>query len=674
MRSLPPEEAARGIPARLRGNLLLVTVPGNAIVLYDGTEGIYVELAQPLPAGTELGDLLEVAGVTDAGDFAPIVRATTLVRLGPGRLPSPRVQTIAELNAGGYDAAWVELRGIVRSCVPTPPDRLPVSRAGALVPGQAATFTPARESWLLNFAQGENEMTVQLNGNVVPSDLVDAEVRIRAVVFNVHNTNRQFVRANLQVPAPAMIEVLRSPPSDPFALPVQPVGSLLRFSRTGFDGHRVRVRGTVTGQSTGQSLWVRAGDRGMRIDSALADALAPGDEVDIVGFPKHGSYTPSLGDAIFRKVGAGPAPAPLLLRSAEEVSQHDANLVQLYATLRELRATPDGPVLVLDWQGIEVVARFLGGGITEEVATWRAGSSLRVDGICSVGQINYRRPTGRWVAQDLQLLLRTPADVTVLRAAPWLTTQRALTIVIALALVTLLALVVVAVLARRQIRQREDARKLAEVEFAAMLAERNRLARELHDTVAQDLNAVSMQLELARNSARSGQIEPAQGHLASAHTIVRHCLTEARESIWNMRSHILERTDLPGALQTVAEQLSAGRGCEIRTRVLGRPRRLAPAIENNLLRIGQEAISNALKHAQPSRIELELTFEEPSVRLLVRNDGAPFNPESAATATSHFGLAGMRERVGQMNGTFRIGPDFSGGTRLEVVVDAPSTT
>lgn len=668
---LSPEAAAQGLPVSLRGHLLLVTVPGNAIVLFDGDEGIYVELTTPL-GDYRLGDVFEVTGVSDAGDFAPIVRASSVLRLGPGELPPPRLSTIAELNAGGFDAAWVELRGIVRACVPTPPDRLPLPRAGA--PGAADSSDPGpRESWLVTVAQGGDIIRVQVKGGIVPGELIDAEVSLRAVVFNVHNANRQFVRANLQVAGAAMITVTRPPSGDPFAQPVQPVGSVLRFSRTGFDGHRIHVRGTVTAHRVGRSLWIREGEHGMRIDSIQTEELQPGDQVEVVGFPDHGSYTPSLSDAVFRKLGPGPVPPPQLLRNPEEVSRYDSNLVQIYADLRELRNTPEGLVLVLDWRGLEVHARLPETAPPDAADAWEPGSAVRVDGICLVGQTDYLRPTGRWLAQDLQLQLRSPLDVTVLRAAPWLTLQRTLALVIALALATSLALIVVAVLARRQIAQREEARKLAEVEFAAMLAERNRLAREIHDTLAQELNAVSMQLELARNSSKSGMLDPVLGHLTAAHQIVRQCIAEARDSIWNMRSHILERTDLAGALKAVAQQLGAGRGCEVRSEVRGRPRRLAPTIENNLLRIGQEAVSNALKHAKPSVIRIELSFDDPTVRLIVHDDGCGFDPAVADVGTSHFGLRGMRERVSSMNGDFRIGPDFNGGTRLEVVVDAPST-
>ncbi len=670
VRMLPAEQAAQARPVRLRGQLLLTTTLVNALVLFDGVEGIYVALNRPVDPGWRLGDELEVAGTTEAGDFAPIVRATRVRRLGRGELPPARAVSIAELHAGGFDAAWVELRGIVRSCRPAP---APLTRPVAARPrgkeGEApATTGGGRENWLLVLAQGDNRMTVQVNDRVSAEGLVDAEVRVRAVVFNVHNANRQFVRATLQAANAAMVEVLVPPPENPFALPPQRIGELLRFTREGFTGHRVHVRGIVTAHEDGLSFWVRDGDRGLRIASTQPDRLRPGDEVDILGFPDHGSYTPSLSDAVFRRTGSGPPPAPQPLRATEDISRHDSNLVQLYAELREVRVTPEGQQLLLAWGRQLVSARLIQSADEDTLAGWRIGSQVRVAGICLVSQPDLRS-TGLWLPEDLRLLLRTPQDVAVMRAAPWLTTQRALRLVVIGLLLTLAALIVVALAARRQITQREEARKLAEVEFAAMLAERNRLAREIHDTVAQDLNAVSMQLELARNAAairEAGELVP---FLTTAHQLVRKCLAEARESIWNMRSHILERTDLAGALRSVAEQLAAGQPCRIRTEVRGRSRRLSPMIENNLLRIGQEAVANALKHASPGTIEITLDFQDEEVRLVVRDDGKGFDPASAVeSAGTHFGLRGMRERAAQMGGEFRLECDPAGGMRVTVTI------
>lgn len=658
------------MPVRLTGNLAIITAPRDALVLLDETDGVYVEIEQAVKKNLRLGDRLEIEGVTNPGDFAPIVRASRVALVGAGTLPAPRRTTISELNAGGFDATWVEVEGIVRACVPTPRTPLSVARTPGGMAASASGANRGEESWLLTLSQGDDRLSVRVPGRVAPADLVDAKVRLRGVVFNVHNANRQFVRANLQLHSAAMIEVVTPPPADPFALPLQRIGEVLRFSPTGYTGHRVRVRGFVTGHRDRETLWLREGDRGMRVASRQEGALSPGDEVEVVGFPDHGGYTPSLSDAVFRKIAAGPPPVPQVIRTAEEISRQDSNLVEIEAALTEVRRTAEGTVLTLGLNGMNVRARLLRVGNDVRALAWEAGSRVRVAGICVLGQADFSRPSGLWVAGDMELWLRDAADLTVVQAAPWLTTRRVLFLVISGAALVLVALIVVAVLARRQIQQRERARQLAEVEFSAMLAERNRLAREIHDTLAQNLNAVSMQLELARNSARTGVVEAMMPHLGTAHQIVRTCLAEARESIWNMRSHVLERNDLIGALRTVAEQLGAGLNCRIRTRVEGRPRRLAPLVENHLLRIGQESVANALKHARARNIEIAISFAEPEVQLVIEDDGEGFEPAGTASPGEHFGLRGMRERVEQMSGRLTVGRGRQDGTRVEVVVDS----
>ena len=638
---------------RLRGSLIFVTAYRDALVLRDHTDGIYIALGNSLGGPFQLGDVLEISGESEAGDFAPIVRARSLKRLGPGTLPQPRQTTIAELNAGGLDADWVELRGIVRACRAATPERL----------------TPSRVSWLVTFAQGSDKMELRIEGSLDPQELVDAEVRLHGVVFNVHNANRQFVRASLQVDGRSMVQVIDPPPPDAFARPRQQISEVLRFSQSGFTGRRVHVQGVVVGHFDGHTLWIREGDRGMRVASAQSGSLSPGDLVDVAGFPDHGGYTPSLSDAVFRKVSSGPVPSPLPLSGPEDISRYDANLVQLDAELREIRRVAEGLQLVMLWRGLEVHGRLAASDATS--AAWQPGSLLRVSGICIAGQTDFARSTGLWVANDLHLWIRSPQDIAVVQPPPWLTTRRALGAILAIAAAALVALAAIAIATRRQLARREAARRLAEAEFAAMLSERNRLAREIHDTVAQDLNAVSMQLELAKNATKAGKAEAVGPFLSAAHQIVRHCLVSARESIWDMRSHILERQELVSAMQSVAEQLRGGMTCEIRTRVQGRPRRLPPNVENSLLRIGQEALSNALKHAHPRVIELDFSYQDSVVSMAVADDGPGIGAVKSDEAEGRFGLIGMRERVALMNGKLTIGPRPDGGTRVEVIVAAP---
>ncbi|HUR60333.1 MAG TPA: histidine kinase, partial [Opitutaceae bacterium] len=611
MRALSASAAAEAHPVQLEGVVLTVT-DWPALVLWDETDGIYVTVGPAQMANLQPGAWVAIEGVTDPGNFAPMVRGTTVRRLGAKPLPAPLRTTVTDVAGGGFDAKWVEVEGIVRSCVN---GRIgPAGFEEGLPP--AANGASTRESSFLTLASGDVLLRVKLSTAVDPAIVIDARVRVRGVCFNVHNANRQFVRPNLRVPRASDLTALDPPPRDPFALPLRCAASLLQFDPSGFTGHRVLVRGVVTRRQAGNVLWIRDGDRGLRIVSEDAARVTPGDEVDVAGFVEKGKYAPGLVDAILRRRAGVAAPQPIAIARLDDAVAHEADLVRIQADLREVRTGPEGILLTLDWAGTTLEALLPKPGADQRAAPWEPGSRLQLTGICAVAPSAAVPENGLWNVERFQLLLHQPADVVVLQSAPWLNPRRTTFLLGSGALALVAGLVVLWSHSRRQIAQREVERKMAEAEFAAILGERNRVARDIHDTLAQGLNAVSMQLELAKNVAGKGS-DAVLPHVATAHTIVRSCLAEARESIWNMRSHVLEKSDLAGALGSVLRQMSEGLPIETRIDVTGESRRLAPQLENDLLRIGQEGIANALKHAAASRLTLRLEFEPAIVRLRI---------------------------------------------------------
>jgi signal transduction histidine kinase/ligand-binding sensor domain-containing protein len=204
-------------------------------------------------------------------------------------------------------------------------------------------------------------------------------------------------------------------------------------------------------------------------------------------------------------------------------------------------------------------------------------------------------------------------------------------------------------------------------QFAAVLADRGRIARDLHDTLAQSVVGISAQLQAIKTLLFSAP-QAAAEHLDLAVEMVRHTLVEVRRSVWDIRSQALENADLAAALSETARQLSAA--APIRFQVTGTPRPIPKAIENHLLHIGQEALSNAIKHAEATNIELDLAFEGPRVVLGVRDDGRGFDSERPlGDQQGHFGLIGMRERVQKLGGQLSIRSAPGRGT--EVVAAVP---
>jgi ligand-binding sensor domain-containing protein/signal transduction histidine kinase len=213
--------------------------------------------------------------------------------------------------------------------------------------------------------------------------------------------------------------------------------------------------------------------------------------------------------------------------------------------------------------------------------------------------------------------------------------------------------------------------RLAQVRarFGAVLGERTRIARELHDTLAQSLTGMAMQIEAALGSLPPDrETSQARGHLQRARTMVTAGLGEVRRSIWVLRARADSgAVSLPALLQDSLGQLTSHAEARLTFSSTGSVRPLSPEAERNLLRIAHEAVTNAVRHAHAAGIEVSLHYEEGGVRLHVRDDGQGFDPEATAAETrgDRFGLVGMAERAHVMNGELRVESRPGAGTEIE---------
>jgi len=203
--------------------------------------------------------------------------------------------------------------------------------------------------------------------------------------------------------------------------------------------------------------------------------------------------------------------------------------------------------------------------------------------------------------------------------------------------------------------------------FDAILAERTRIAREIHDTLAQGFVAVSTQLELtAHLLARSHVLEASQ-QVDRTRELVREGLADARRSIWDLRAESTQAT-LPVRLTRLVEQRSTEQ-LKTEIEVGGTYRILAPSLENEVFRIAQEALANAVRHSGAARIVLGLRYHPNELTLTVSDDGSGFLVTDATLpAKGHFGLQGMRERADQIGGTLNVESSTEGGTRVTLRV------
>ncbi|HWZ57359.1 MAG TPA: histidine kinase [Gemmatimonadaceae bacterium] len=202
----------------------------------------------------------------------------------------------------------------------------------------------------------------------------------------------------------------------------------------------------------------------------------------------------------------------------------------------------------------------------------------------------------------------------------------------------------------------------------AVVAERNRLARDMHDTLAQGFTGVIVQLEAADDAESRGLVTEAGAHRRRAAAIARSSLTDARRSVLALRSPSLDGQDLSAALRALVAEGTAGTALRPEFLRYGEPRALPAEWDEHILRIGQEALTNTLRHAEASRMTVRLAFNACELRLEMRDDGRGFDP---ASAREGLGLLGIRERVGSMRGAVTIDAAPGAGAGIVVVVPLP---
>jgi len=438
IRRMSIEEAGRGYPVRLRAVVTYYNWDAADLFIQDSTAGIWVN-----PGQTKLalhpGEFVEVEGFTAVGDLATDIEPAHFRSLGEAPMPTPRKPTSDDLASGRLDSQWIELQGVVRSVA---------EREGGLV---------------LNVSSGAFECRVfVLNYPSLPTDIVDGQVRIRGVFAGLYDPlSVRFVGYQVLTPSWSDVEVLERPTQAFWSAPLRSIRLLLRLTPEGAFTHRVRVRGVVTLQQLGQFLCIRENEGALLVNTTQPTPLQVGDVIDAMGFPAIGDYTVIMRDAIFQRVGGGPSPEPVGVSPEElRAGNHNADLVRLSARLLNCTTRPGEEVLELQAGQITFRAVLNIGTKTSPLGSLRAGSRLQLTGVSMVEADRNHQVKG------FELLLRSPADVVVLKLPSWWTPGRALRVLGLLGVVVILALGWIVALRRRVRRQTETLRLKYERELA----------------------------------------------------------------------------------------------------------------------------------------------------------------------------------------------------------------
>jgi signal transduction histidine kinase len=203
-------------------------------------------------------------------------------------------------------------------------------------------------------------------------------------------------------------------------------------------------------------------------------------------------------------------------------------------------------------------------------------------------------------------------------------------------------------------------------EFQLVLGERVRVSREIHDTLLQSLAGVALQLDALSESAPVGAMKDA---LVNARREVEEYVRETRRSIRKLRSPKLEHGDLAMALRHTGERATSGTPVQFTLTTTGQVQECQTDVEQQLLRIGEQAVLNSVRHANASEVHVKLHYGDDAIQMRVSDNGRGFNPEDVmADGSEHYGLVSMRERTAQAGGQMSITTHPGGGTAVEVVV------
>jgi signal transduction histidine kinase len=665
IRELSQDAGAKGYPVRVRAVVTHFDEQADVgLMVHDGDFGQFVvPPANPaaVPPWRDLrrGDLIEIEGRTVRGGFAPNVEPAVIRRLGRAPLPTPKRFAFASMLTGRHDCDYVEIVGVVQRMWQSPD------------PGMHTLFAEvAVEDGLVRAAFWDYTQADRQR-------FIDARVRLRGNIGTLFGRTEQLRGVSLFGGRTSDVEVLETPP-DPFSIATRTIRSIYNYSAAGEVDRRIRVKGVVTGYITGHPvdvsdftstatfryvrhvLYVNDGTGGARIETEQAERVTPGTVVEVAGFPAVTPGKPILANAIFRIAGHAPQPAPLSLAGGSVLTpDNDATLVRMDGHFLSLLTSPTQRTLVLK-VGETVFDAVLGADTnTAAIERIRPGSLIAVTGVYSY----------QWGPPPLfRLFLRSPDDVKVLAAASWWTLRHTAVMVVMLALSGAGFGLWVRAASKRKRQQ-----------YLAVLNERSRLARELHDTLEQGLAGISLQLEAVAGSFDASP-QAARRSLDVALHMLRYSQEEARRSVMDLRSQALESRDLAGALSDLAHQMTLGTSALAEVEVEGAVRRLDASEEHHLLRIGLEALTNALKHSGARHITLKLRFAPDATELIVQDDGCGLVQRSAGETTispggfrlqaegSHFGLMGIRERVDKLGGVLHITGAPGGGMQLSITV------
>lgn len=632
---LKREEAQRGYPVKIRGVITSVLPEHQAFTIQDATRGIYVvDFSESRSDPPRIGDFLEVKGVTDPSLFAPVVNASQVKILGEGELPEPIHPSWDQLMNGSLDAQYVEIQAILSSIQP--------------------------DGVILLTSGGRIKCDLRVAG-LKARDLAryeDALIRVRGCLYATWDYVTHRVKGDEIRIYGADITVDQPAPKDLFSTPGKTAAELLQFDPQASVFQRVKVSGQIINIRDSE-CFMMDGTNGVRFFTKHPPDLKAGDFVEVVGFPEFSVASPVLHEAVVRKIGHGPLPAATLLSSDDLTrADIDSTRVRVKAVLVSQRSVSAGQALEMR-AGLRSFLAWLPGN-DEGIRIIPAGSLLALTGTYA----------SQGVSKDVasfELLLNSPADVSVIAKPPWWTLTKFLLILGALACVLAGTVLWITQLHRKvesrtaeleiQIQERQRAEQQHEME-----QERARIARDLHDELGSGLTEITM-LGVRAQSAITLP-EKRAGYLGQMGDKARQMVLALDEIVWAMNPTHDSLASMISYFSIYAERFLglANIAWQLEGPFNSADHAVDSQHRHELFLAFKEALTNIVKHSEATKVRLNIQVEAGQVCLTIADNGKGWGKPEQKEGMD--GLANMRARLEKLGGRFEFNSKTDEGTTV----------